>query len=194
MPKLIWKGSAQLAPVPAALVTCGSREKPNVFTVAWTGIVCSHPPRTYISVRPERYSYGLLLETGEFAVNLTTEALLRAADHCGVRSGRDEDKFSVCGLETEPGSTVSVPILTASPVSLECRIFDRVPLGSHDMFLADITAVRVREDCLDASGKLSLEKAGLLAYTHGAYHVLGRTVGTFGWSVRKKPSRPRRSK
>jgi len=192
MPKLIWKGSAQLSPVPAVLVTCGSAKTPNVLTVAWTGIICSQPPRTYISVRPERYSYGLLCETGEFAVNLTTEALLRAADYCGVRSGREEDKFAACRLETEPGATIGVPILAASPVSLECKIFDRIALGSHEMFLADITAVRVREDCLDAAGRLSLEKAGLLAYAHGAYHALGRALGAFGWSVRKKPQKARR--
>ena len=189
MPKLIWKGSAQLSPVPAALVTCGSSGRANVLTVAWTGIVCSQPPRTYISVRPERYSYGLLAETGEFAINLTTEALRRAADYCGVRSGKNEDKFAACALETEPGETIDVPILSASPVSLECRVFERIPLGSHEMFLADITAVRVREDCLDAAGRLSLEKAGLLAYSHGTYHALGKPVGTFGWSVRKKPKK-----
>jgi len=189
MSKLIWKGSAQLSPLPAALVTCGSAETPNILTVAWTGIVCSQPPRTYISVRPERYSHGLLCETGEFVLHLTTESLLRAVDYCGVKSGRDEDKFAACGLATEPGSEVNVPVLADSPLALECKVFERIPLGSHDLFLADILAVRVEESYLDATGRLSLEKAGLIAYTHGSYRALGRELGTFGWSVRKRPQK-----
>jgi flavin reductase (DIM6/NTAB) family NADH-FMN oxidoreductase RutF len=189
MSKLVWKGSTQLSPLPAVLVTCGSAEKPNILTIAWTGIVCSQPPRTYISVRPERYSHALLCETGEFVINLTTQALCRATDYCGVRSGRDEDKLAAMHLETEPGETVNVPVLAASPLALECKVFERVPLGSHDMFLADITAIRVDEKYIDAAGKLSLDDAGLLAYTHGEYRTLGRVLGTFGYSVRKKPLR-----
>lgn len=189
MPKLTWKGSAQLSPVPAVLVTCGTAERANVFTVGWTGIVCTQPPKTYISVRPERFSYELLRENGEFAINLTTVEMQRAVDFCGVRSGRDVDKFSVCGLETEEASEIAVPILKASPLALECRVSDRIPLGSHDMFLADIVAVRVGEELIDSAGRLCLERANLLAYSHGAYHALGKKIGSFGDSVRKKTGR-----
>lgn len=188
MAKVFWKGSTQLSPVPAVLVTCKSGDTVNVFTVAWTGIVCSQPPKTYISVRPERFSYGLIAESGEFVLNLTTVEMCRAVDFCGVRSGRDVDKFAACSLETEPAETVAAPLLKDSPVSLECRVTDRISLGSHEMFLADIVAVRAEESLLDKTGKLCLEKASLLAYSHGSYHALGKRLGGFGDSVRKKPA------
>ena len=195
MSKQIWKGSALLAPVPPVLVSCGQGESANLITVAWAGIVCTRPPRLSISVRPCRHSYPLLCEQGEFVVNLPTEKLLRAVDWCGVKSGKDVDKFSAMGLTSSPASTVACPILEESPVNLECRIFERIPLGSHDLFLADITAIQVDESLLDSNGKLCLEKANLLAYAHGGYFSLGEQLGTFGYSVRKKkkPARRKRS-
>ena len=187
MAKIVWPGGALLAPVPAALVTCGSLEKPNVLTVAWTGIVNSTPPKTYISLRPERYSYEIIRETGEFVINLSTQALARAADFCGVRSGRQVDKFEKMGLTALPASAVSAPLLGESPLSLECRVFQTIELGSHTMFLADIVAVDVEDALVDEKGKLHLERADLISYAHGEYFALGRKLGTFGYTVRKKP-------
>ncbi len=184
--KAVWKGSALLGPVPPVLVSCGSAEAPNLFTVAWAGTVCTQPPRLAISVRPSRHSYGLIKRSGEFVVNLPTEALARAVDWCGVKSGRDVNKFSAMRLTAAPASAVGCPLLAQSPVNLECRVFQVLPLGSHDLFLADVVAVDVDEALLDAEGKLHLERAGLLAYAHGGYYALGRQLGTFGWSVRKK--------
>ncbi|MBR2459862.1 MAG: flavin reductase family protein [Clostridia bacterium] len=189
MSKEKWKGGALLAPVPPALVSCGSIEKPNVLTVAWTGILNTHPPKTYISVRPSRHSYGLIKESGEFVINLTTAPLTRAADFCGVRSGRDTDKFAQCSLTPEPSTEVSAPSIAESPVSLECRVTDIIPLGTHDMFMADILAVTVDNSLISADGKLHLEKSGLVAYAHGEYFELGRKLGFFGFSVQKKKKR-----
>lgn len=193
MPKISLKPGTLLSPVPAVLVTCGTLEKPNILTIAWTGIVNTVPPMTYISVRPQRHSYPILCESREFAINLTTQALCRAADYCGVKSGADTDKLEKMKLSVEPAQKISAPILTQSPVSLECRVTDIRPLGSHDMFLAEIVAVNVDETLLDKSGKLDLGRAGLLAYVHGEYYALGEKLGTFGYSVRKKPEKsPRR--
>ena len=186
MSKIVWRPGTLVAPVPPVMVTCGTMERPNIITVAWTGNVCSGPARAYISVRPERYSYGLIKESGQFAINLTTAALARAADFCGVRSGRDVDKFAHLGLTPLPAKELSCPILGESPVSLECRVFDVVPLGSHDLFLADVVAVDVEKELLDAGGKLRLDRCGLAAYAHGEYYALGKRLGTFGFSVRKK--------
>ena len=186
MSKIVWRPGTLVAPVPPVMVTCGTMERPNIITVAWTGNVCSGPAKAYISVRPERYSYGLIKESGQFAINLTTAALARAADFCGVRSGRDVDKFAHLGLTPLPAKELSCPILGESPVSLECRVFDVVPLGSHDLFLADVVAVDVEEELLDAGGKLRLDRCGLAAYAHGEYYALGKRLGTFGFSVRKK--------
>lgn len=186
MPKQVWKGGTLLNPTPAVLVSCGSMEKPNVFTVGWTGIVCTHPPRTYVSVRPCRYSYNMIKESGEFVINLTTSALLEAADKCGIYSGRDRDKFRLCGLDAEPSETVSAPSVAQSPLCLECKVFDVINLGSHDMFLADISAVRVDGELIDKSGALSLEKSRLLAFSHGKYYELFRPLENLGFSVRKK--------
>ena len=192
MSKINWKGSTLLAPVPAALVTCGTVENPNALTIAWTGITCSNPPMTYISVRPERYSYGLIKESSEFVINLTTASMIRGVDFCGVRSGRELDKLAHCGFTVEEGSAVSAPILTQSPVSIECRVKQILPLGSHDMFLAEIVAVDVEESIVDEAGKLHLEKCGLAAYSHGEYFQLGKKIGSFGFSVKKKrPKNPR---
>lgn len=191
MSKIQWKGSTLLAPVPAALVSCGTMENPNALTVAWTGITCSDPPMTYISVRPERYSYEIIKNSGEFVINLTTGAMARATDFCGVRSGREMDKLAAAGLTAEPANEVSAPVITQSPLSLECRVRQIISLGSHDMFLAEIVAVDVEEKLLDEAGKLRLEKAGLMAYSHGEYFAMGKKIGSFGYSVRKKrPKNP----
>lgn len=186
MKKIQWKGGALLAPAPPAMVTCGSMEQPNVLTIAWTGIINTIPPKTYISVRPSRFSYPIIKESGEFVINLTTASMIRAADFCGVRSGRGLDKFEACRLQIEEGFTVSAPVLSQSPVSLECRVTEIIPLGSHDMFLADITAVDVDPQYLDEQGKLCLSRSHLAAFAHGEYFELGKKIGSFGFSVRKK--------
>ena len=186
MAKIKWKGGAMLAPVPPALVTCSDGERDNVLTVAWTGITNTVPPKTYISVRPSRYSHGIIKKSGEFAINLTTRDLVRSADWCGVYTGAKVDKFSRCRLTKEPANEIGCPLIAESPLSLECRVTDVISLGSHDMFLADIVAVDVDESLLDADGKLQLDRAGLVAYAHGDYFELGRRLGGFGFSVAKK--------
>lgn len=190
MSKIEWKGGALLAPVPPTMVSCGTLEKPNVMTVGWTGITNTKPPKTYISVRPERYSHELISESGEFVINLTTEKLVRAADFCGVRSGRRFDKFKLMDLTAQASSKVSAPSIAESPLSIECRVTDKVSLGSHDMFLADIVCITVDESLIDANGKLCLDKCGLAAYAHGEYFALGKKLGSFGYSVRKKKKMP----
>jgi flavin reductase (DIM6/NTAB) family NADH-FMN oxidoreductase RutF len=176
------------------MVTCSHEGKDNVFTVAWTGITNTIPAKTYIAVRPSRHSYGLIKESGEFAINLTTTELVRAADFCGVHTGAKIDKFERCKLEKETASEIGCPILAASPLVLECRVTDVIPLGSHDMFLSDIVAVDVDEALIDADGKLHLERAGLVAYAHGTYFELGKKIGTFGFSVAKKKKKPQGKK
>ena len=191
--KVMWKPGNMLYPVPAVMISCQREgQRPNIITVAWAGTVCSSPAMVSISVREERYSYGILKETGEFVINLVTKDLVRAADYCGVRSGRDVDKFREMGLTPEPMEHVRAPGILESPVNLECRVFQRIPLGSHDLFLADIVAIDVDEALLDGSGRLCLEKAGLLAYAHGEYYSLGRRLGTFGYTVRRRKNSTRR--
>ena len=175
-----------LAPLPAVMVSCGTPVKANILTVAWTGIVNTKPPMTYISVRPTRYSYGIIKESGEFVINLTTSKMVRETDFCGVRSGKDTDKLKKCGLHIEAASTVSAPIISESPLSLECRVVEIKPLGSHDMFLAEIAAVNVDGRYIDSKGKINLNQAGLMAYSHGEYFSLGRKLGSFGYSVAKR--------
>lgn len=184
--KQVWKGSVLTSPVPPTLVTCEHNGVSNVFTVAWTGILCTQPPVTYISVRPERYSYELISESGEFVINLATEELTKAVDICGVKSGRKLDKFAHLGLTCEKASKVCAPILAQSPVNIECKVREVVKLGTHDMFIADIVALDVANELIDEKGRLALEKAGLLAYSHGEYYGLGKKFGSFGYSVRKK--------
>ena len=186
MAKLQWKPGTLLAPAPPALVSCGTMEAHNVLTAAWTGIVCSEPPMTYVSIRPERYSHHMILERGEFVINLPTESLVRAVDWCGVKSGRDVDKFDAMHLTAEPAAKVGTVLLAESPVNLECKVTQVVPLGSHDLFLAEVVAVDVDERLLDENGKLCLGKAKLIVYSHGDYLALGRKLGSFGYSVRKK--------
>ena len=191
MEKTVWKPGNLLYPVPAVMVTCGDYRGPedearcNVLTIAWTGTVCSDPAMTYISVRPERHSYSILKETGEFVINLTSRALAQAADTCGVLSGRNINKFRHCGLSLQTASAVKAPLLADSPVNLECRVTQVLPLGSHHMFLAEIAAVDVAQELLDESGRLRLEQADLVAYSHGTYFALGKALGKFGFSVRK---------
>lgn len=189
MAKIKWRGGALLAPVPPVLVTTGTIEQPNVCTVGWCGMLSTKPPKTYVSLRPTRYSYELLQQNREFVINLPTAALVRAIDYCGVRSGRNEDKLAACHLTPQPASTVAPPLLAESPVSIECRVEQVIPLGSHDMFLAEIVAVNVEEDLVDANGRLRLAKAGLAAYAHGEYFALGKKIGDFGFAVRKKRKR-----
>lgn len=175
-------------PLPAVLVTCGATpEEWNMLTVAWTGTICTNPAMCYISVRPERHSHSLLMRTMQFTINLTTAGMARAVDWAGVRSGRDYDKWKETGLTPLPGETVSSPTIEESPLSIECRVKSVMHLGSHDMFVAEVTAVRADTAYIDPeSGAFSLEKAGLLAYSHGFYHSLGPVIGKFGFSVRKK--------
>ena len=188
--KIEMKGGTLLAPVPPALVSCGTVEKPNALAVAWTGITCSDPPKTYVSIRPSRYSYGLIKESGEFVINLPTEEMAKAIDFCGVHSGRDKDKLALCGLEVETSGKVIAPTVKNAKISLECRVTDIIPLGSHDMFMADILAVRIAPELLDESGKIRFDKAKLIAYSHGEYYTLGKKIGGFGHSVRKKHRKP----
>ncbi len=192
MSKLTWKPSTLLAPVPPAMVTCGTMEESNIITVAWTGIVNTIPPMTYVSIRPERHSYSIIKNSGEFVINLTNRQLIRAADFCGARTGAKIDKFRELQLTKEAVSALSCPAIAESPLNLECRVTQILPLGSHDMFLAEIIAVNVAEELIDTTGKLCLEKAGLAAFSHGEYFELGKKIGTFGYSVRKKKSPPKR--
>lgn len=189
MGRAVWSGGALLAPVPACLITCEHEDKRNVFTVAWAGTACTKPPVTYISVRPTRYSYDIIAESKAFVINLVTRKLVRAADWCGVKSGREVDKFAALSLETELSPTLGLPMLALSPVCIECQVREIIPLGSHDMFLADVAGVSVSEAMIDKNGALRLEKAGLAAYAHGAYFALGERLGTFGFSVKKNKNK-----
>ena len=190
--------STMLNPAPAVLVSCADPENPekkNMITLAWAGTVNSEPPMVAIGVRKSRYSHGLIDASGEFVVNLTDEKMSRAVDFCGVRSGRDTDKAGETGLKymKAEGMTVA-PAVEGAPVSLCCRVRQRTELGSHDLFLGEVVSVMVREDLMDESGKLHLEKAGLIVYSHGLYQKLGSVLGFFGWSVARKEVFERRMK
>lgn len=189
MTKTTWKAGTMIYPLPAVMVTSGTMEKPNVFTAAWTGVINSEPAMTYVSIRPSRYSHELIEQNGEFVINLTTQDLLHAADFCGVKSGRDTDKFAETGMTPMPCKFVKAPQIAQSPVSVECKVTEIKKLGSHDMFIAEILAVDVDDSLLDDAGKLALEKCGLVAFCHGGYYGLGEQIGTFGFSVAKKKSR-----
>lgn len=195
MAKQVWKGGNMLYPLPAVMVSCANAAgEKDIVTVAWAGTVCTNPPMLSISLRPERYSYHLIRESGEFVVNLVTSRLQRACDWCGVRSGRDYDKWVECRLTPAPATALALaPAIEESPVSIECRVRDVLELGSHHLFLADVLAVQVEESLLDEGGKLDLARANLTAYSHGEYFELGRRLGSFGYSVRKRPPRGRRS-
>lgn len=204
MGKQVWKPGNMLYPLPAVMVSTGDAHgNTNILTVAWTGTICTNPAMVYISVRPERYSYRMLRESGEFVINLTTEKLAWAADYCGVKSGREEDKWKKTGLHKERAKELLyAPLIAESPVNIECRVTEVRELGSHHMFLAEVKAVHADEGCLDRKGRLELDRAGLIAYSHGEYLASGRILGTFGFSVRKKktagrkkvPDRKRRNK
>lgn len=174
-------------PLPAVIVTCGShREEWNMLTIAWTGTICTNPPMCYISVRPERHSYPLIERYMEFTINLTTVEMARATDWIGVRSGAEYDKWKETGLTPIPGEAVSSPTIEESPLSIECKVKTIIPLGSHSMFIAEVVNVRADDRYMDPdSGAFSLEKANLLAYSHGLYQSLGQTIGKFGFSVKK---------
>ncbi|MDO4960797.1 MAG: flavin reductase family protein [Eubacteriales bacterium] len=194
--KRTWKPGNMVYPVPAVLVSVGRESgETNMFTVAWVGNVCTDPPMLSISVRQERYSNDFIEENGEFVVNLTTEKLAWATDFCGVRSGRDVDKWKECGLTPMKASELSyAPLIKESPVNIECRVSQRLELGSHIMYLAEVLSVHVDEAVFDETGKADLAAAGLIAYSHGEYVKLEKTLGTFGYSVRKKPKKPKKSK
>ncbi len=187
MAREYWRGGNMLYPVPAVMVSCGRKEeKPNIITVAWAGTICSDPAMLSISVRKERYSYNIIKETREFAVNLVTKDLVKATDYCGVKSGREIDKFRECGLTPIESKTISAPSIAESPLTLECKVKQVVELGSHDMFIAEVTAVSIDDKYMDKNGKFHLNDAGLIAYSHGEYFELGKKLGKFGYSVRKK--------
>lgn len=185
--KQVWKPGNMLYPVPAVMVSCGDKEgRKNIITVAWTGTVCSDPAMVSISVRPERYSYNIIRESGEFVINLTTKELTYATDWCGVKSGRDVDKFAAMNLTAASGAALQyAPIIEESPVNIECRVTERLELGSHHMFLGEIAAVLVSERYMQDSGKFELNDTGLVTYSHGEYFTLGEKIGRFGYSVRK---------
>lgn len=174
-------------PLPAVLVSCAWQGKSNFLTVAWTGTICSDPAMCYISVRPDRFSYDLIKQSMEFTINLTTEAMARATDLAGVKSGRDLDKWKLTGLTPQPGVKVGCPMIAESPLSIECRVADIIPLGSHDMFIAEVVNVCADTSLIDpATGAFDLGSAGLINYSHGAYYGQGARIGRFGWSVAKK--------
>ncbi len=174
-------------PVPAVLVSCADKEgNKNIITIAWTGTICSDPPMAYISVRKERHSYDMIKETGEFVINLPSEELVRAVDYCGCTSGLKVDKFKKMNLTAGKSSKISAPSIEEAPVSIECKVTKIVPLGTHDMFMAEVLAINVDEKYIDEKGSFHMDDVKLLAYSHGEYYSLGKKLGKFGWSVKKK--------
>ena len=178
------------APLPPALVTVGEGESANVLTVAWTGILASTPPRTYVSIRPSRHSYKILKEQGEFVLHLPSAEQAKAVDYAGIFTGAKVNKFEKCGFETVESEAVKPPTIAGCPMALECRVTEVIPMGSHDVFMADILRVTCHETLLDESGKIHMERANLLAYAHGEYYTLGKRVGKFGFSAAKKKKHP----
>ena len=194
MSKQSWKPGTLIYPLPAVLVTTGATpDEYNMLTIAWTGTICTDPPMCYISVRKERHSYDIIRRTGEFCINLTTEDMAHATDWCGVRSGRNEDQWKATGLTPMTNPHVSAPIIAESPLSICCRVREVKELGSHDMFIADVVGVEADDRFIDPeSGKFSLDKANPIVYSHGEYYSLGKLIGHFGWSVRKKTTKRRK--
>ena len=188
MGKTSFKPGTMIYPLPAVMVSCGdTAENYNIITVAWTGTICSDPPMCYISIRKERYSYGIISRTREFVINLTTEDLAKATDWCGVRSGRDYNKFKEMHLTPEPAQIVKAPLIAESPLNIECQVVEIKELGSHDMFIANVVAINAEESLIDRStGAFQLNHTGPLAYSHGKYYGLGEKIGSFGFSVKKK--------
>lgn len=185
MGKVTWKPGTLVYPIPAVLVSCGTMENSNVFTVAWTGTICTDPAMTYISVRPERFSYNMIKENMEFVINLTTERLAYATDFAGVRSGKDIDKFKELHLTKEKSNFVKCPMIKESPVSIECKVVEIKELGSHHMFMAEVLAVNVDEKYFDENDRFCMEDCKLISYSHGRYYTLGKELGKFGFSVKK---------
>lgn len=192
MAKREMKPGTMLNPVPAVMVTCGSGEEANIITIAWTGIINSNPPITYVSVRKSRHSHKLISESGEFVINLTTEELAKATDYCGVKSGRDVNKIKDTGLTFEPAKEVSCPMITESPVNLECKVIEVKEYPTHDMFIAEIVRVHADEALYDKTDRIRLDRAGLLAYNHGEYFGLKKQpIGKFGYSIMKAKTKKR---
>jgi len=187
MEKEFWKPGNMLYPIPAVMISCADdNHKPNIITVAWAGTVCSSPAMVSVSIRKERYSYDIIKNSGEFVINLVTKELVRAADYCGVKSGREVDKFHEMRLTGMKGNAVKAPLIGESPVNIECKVKNILPLGSHDMFLAEVVSVAVDKKYLDKDGRFHLNESGLIVYSHGEYYGLGELLGKFGYSVKKK--------
>lgn len=184
--KRSWKPGTLLSPVPAVMVTCqGANTRPNIITISWAGTVCSEPPMLSISVRPDRYSYEMIKETGEFVVNVPDRRVTKEADLCGVISGRDRDKFHETGLTQGRAETVKPPIIMECPINIECKVAQTIELGSHVMFIANVTSIQVSEHLIDDQGRLQSDKAAIVGYAHGHYYQLGKKIGHFGYSVKK---------
>lgn len=186
MGKVMWKPGTFIYPIPAVMVSCGTMEKSNIITVAWTGILNTDPARVYISVRPSRYSYNLIKEQGEFVINLTTEQLAFATDWCGVKSGKDVDKFESMNLTKEKANFVKCPMIKESPVSVECKVIEIKEFGTHNTFIAEVLAINADEKYINEKGAFDISKCNLIAYCNGGYYSLGKKIGKFGFSVEKK--------
>ena len=186
MGKITWKPGTFEYPIPAAMVSCGTMENSNIITVAWTGVINTNPAMVYISVRPERYSHDIIKETGEFVINLTNEQLAYATDWCGVKSGKNVDKFKEMHLTKQKANFVNCPMIEEAPVSVECKVKEIKELGSHNMFIAEVLAVNADEKYFDKNGAFDISKCNLIAYANGGYYTLGKKVGKFGFSVQKK--------
>ena len=190
--KKSFKPGTLLSPVPAVMVSCGDGEEKNIITIGWTGIINSDPPITYISVRKSRHSHHLIEKTGEFVINLTTEKLAFAADYCGVKSGRDVDKFKEMRLTPESADIVKCPMIAQSPINLECRVIEVKSYPTHDMFIAEIVAMHADDGIVNEKGKIDMCAAGLIAYVHGEYFGLKKApLGRFGYSVMKPKTKKR---
>ena len=188
MARKSFKAGTLTAPLPAVMVSVGDMEESNIITIGWTGILSSDPPRTYISVRPSRHSHKILTERGEFVINLTTEKLAWATDYAGIYTGAKVDKFEKCHLTKEPSVCVSAPTIKEAPLALECKVYEVIHSGTHDIFMADIVNVSCDEEILDENGRICFDKANLIAYAHGEYFALGEKIGRFGYSTDKKKS------
>jgi len=186
MTKRLWKPGTMLYPVPVVMLSCGEFDKPNIITVAWAGTICSEPAMLSVSIRPSRYSHEIISKTGEFVVNLTTQKMVFATDYCGVKSGREIDKFKECKLTPVKASFVKAPLIKESPINIECKVVEIKKLGSHDMFIANVMAVNADEKYIDKNGAFDLQSADPICYSHGQYYTLGKKLGGFGFSVKKK--------
>ena len=186
MGRVIWKPGTFIYPIPAVMVSCGNMEKSNIITVAWTGILNTNPATCYISVRPERHSHNIIKESGEFVINLTNKNLAFATDWCGVKTGAKVDKFKEMNLHKEKAKFIKTPLIKESPVSIECKVKQIVPLGSHDMFVAEVLSIDVDDRYIDEKGAFDISKCDLIAYANGGYYPLGKKIGKFGFSVEKK--------